>query len=95
LGFTIFKVGSRRVGQVLFTAIPGDHAGARIPHLHAYIGSGQVIIELLPGGDIRLSQAHAESIVGKVTANEVRKVMRTARDHYGILLALWKANQGE
>jgi hypothetical protein len=49
--FCLKVVGSRRVGQVRFRAISGDHPGATIAHLHADIGSGEVIVELLPNGE--------------------------------------------
>jgi hypothetical protein len=86
-------VGSRRIGQVRFRAISGDHGGATVPHLHADIGSGEVIVELLPDGSVRLSHAHSASIRGRVTTRELRIVLTTARDAYEELLDLWKASQ--
>jgi hypothetical protein len=86
-------VGSKRIGQVRFRAISGDHAGANIPHLHSDIGSGEVLIELLPDGTVRLSRAHGEPIRGRVTMNEVRLVLRTARDAFEDLIGLWEASQ--
>jgi hypothetical protein len=85
-------VGSKRIGQVRFRAISGDHAGAAIPHLHADIGSGEVVVELFPDG-VRLSEAHGTPIRGPVTTSELRVVLETARDSYDDLLALWKASQ--
>jgi hypothetical protein len=86
-------VGSVRVGQVRFQAISGDHAGARIPHLHAFVGSGEVVVELLKGGDVRLSAAHGSPVRGVVTAREQRLVLETARDSHKLLVRLWKASQ--
>ena len=86
-------MGSRRIGQVRFRAISGDHAGAAVPHLHADIGSGEVIVELLADGNVRLSQAHGASVRGKVTVRELRVVLQTACEAYQILLDLWKASQ--
>ena len=86
-------MGSRRVGQVRFRAISGDHPGATVPHLHADIGSGEVIIELLPAGAVRLSAAHGDPIRGTVTTHELRIVLETARDAYSDLMNLWKASQ--
>ncbi|MHB1770040.1 MAG: DUF4160 domain-containing protein [Minisyncoccota bacterium] len=86
-------MGSRRFGQVRFRAISGDHVGAPAPHLHADIGGGEVVIELLPGGAVRLSAAHSDPIRGKVTARELRIVLETARDAHSGLMNLWKASQ--
>jgi hypothetical protein len=72
--------------------ISGDHAGSAVPHVHADIGSGEVIVELTAGG-VRLSVAHSDPIRGRVTKNELRIVLRTARDSYQQLLELWKESQ--
>lgn len=85
-------MGSKRIGQVRFRVISGDHAGAAIPHIHADIGGGEVVIELCAGG-VRLSKAHSEPIRGRVTKNEVRIVLRTARDAYDELIELWRDSQ--
>lgn len=86
-------MGSKRVGEVRFQAISGDHAGAAIPHLHAFIGSGEVVVELLLDGDVRLSEAHGAPVRGAVTARELRIALETARDHHETLIILWKASQ--
>jgi hypothetical protein len=95
LGFNVLDVGSKRVGQVRFRAISGDHSGAAIPHLHADIGSGEVVVELLPKGDVRLSRAHGAPIRGTVTARELRVVLETAREAFDDLVTLWKASQAQ
>lgn len=86
-------MGSKRIGQVRFRAISGDHAGAAVPHLHADIGGGEVIVEILPQGTVRLSRAHGDPIRGAVTTRELRIVLLTARDAYDDLLTLWKGSQ--
>ena len=87
------SVGSKRIGQVRFRAISGDHARAAVPHLHADIGSGEVVVELLPDGAVNLSKAHGDPIRGKITVRELRVVLETARDAYEELMSLWKASQ--
>jgi hypothetical protein len=72
--------------------ISGDHAGRAIPHVHADIGSGEVVVELTPAG-VRLSEAHSGAIRGKITKNELRIVLRTARDSYQQLIELWEESQ--
>ncbi|MBC5810034.1 MAG: DUF4160 domain-containing protein [Candidatus Eremiobacteraeota bacterium] len=86
-------MGSKRFGQVRFRAISGDHAGAAIQHLHADIGSGEVVIELLSGGGVRLSSAHGTPIRGKITERELKVVLATAADNHEELEQLWKAGQ--
>ncbi len=85
-------MGSARVGQVRFQAISGDHAGASIPHLHAFIGSGEIIVELVDQ-TARLSLAHGTPIRGAVTRNEVRLVLAAAANAYDRLIDLWKESQ--
>lgn len=86
-------MGSKRFGQVRFRAISGDHAGAEIPHLHADIGSGEVVVEFLSSGIVRVSEAHGEPIRGRVSARELRIVLDTARDAADELVALWEASR--
>lgn len=85
-------MGSKRIGQVRFRVISGDHAGSATPHVHADIGSGEVVVELV-AESVRLSGAHSDPIRGRVTKNELRIVLRTARDSYQQLLELWKESQ--
>ena len=84
-------MGSRRIGQVRFRVISRDHAGA-VPNVHADVGSGEVIVELTPAG-VRLSEAHSGVIRGKIAKNELRIVLRTARDSYQQLIELWEGSQ--
>lgn len=87
------RVGSRRCGQVLFQAISGDHPGAAIPHLHAFIGSGEFVVELLANGDVRRSEAHGVPIRGTLTAREQRIILEEARHNHELLLKLWESSQ--
>jgi hypothetical protein len=64
-----------------------------MPHLHADIGSGEVVIELLADGAVRLSQAHGAPIRGKVTMRELRIVLETASKAHVVLMNLWKEAQ--
>jgi hypothetical protein len=86
-------VGSKRVGEVRFQSFSGDHPGASVPHLHAFIGSGEVVIELPPDGGVRLSQAHGAPIRGTVSVRQQRIVLETARDNHEALIDLWKVSQ--
>jgi hypothetical protein len=85
-------VGSAQFGQVLYAAISGDHVGAQLPHVHAYIGCGEAVIEL-DNGVVRLSTAHGEPIRGYLKKNELRRIIRGAVDNYDALLELWRLSQ--
>ena len=82
-------MGSVRLGQTLFAAISGDHIGGRLPHLHAYTGSGEAVIEL-DDGSVRLSAAHGDPIRGCLKKSEVRRIIREAVTNYDVLMALWR-----
>lgn len=86
-------MGSKRIRGVLFRVFSGEHAGAAVPHVHAKIASGELVVELLPQGDIRLSQAHRSSTRGKITESEKRHVLLVARDAYDELVVLWRMSQ--
>ena len=66
-----------------------------MPHVHAFIGSGEMVVELLTNGDARLSLAHGAPIRGTITSREERTVLRAAKDYHEALMLLWKASQGE
>lgn len=82
---------SRRVGEVLFIAIPCDDSRAELAHLHAAVGEGEVALELLPGGEVCLSAAHGDPIRGTVTPPELKIVLDTARGAHAELVAFSKA----
>ena len=82
-----------RIRGVRFRAIPGDHVGAAIPHLHAYTAGGEMIIELLPWRAVRASQVHVLATRGKVPVSERRRVLRIAQDAYDELIVLWRTSQ--
>jgi hypothetical protein len=86
-------MGSRRIRGVLFRAISGDHAGATVPHVHARIASGEVVIELLQDGEVRSSKAHRSSIRGNISHSEERHVLLIAKDAYDELIVLWRMSQ--
>jgi hypothetical protein len=86
-------MGSRHIRGVRFQAISGDHPGASVPHVHAYVGSGQVLVELLPWGEVRVSKAHRSSIRGIISLSEERHVLLIAKSAYDELMALWRMSQ--
>jgi Domain of unknown function (DUF4160) len=73
-------MGTITVDGVRFHAHSGDH---HPPHVHAKIGAGQVILELIPGDVAVLDSSN-------VTRSELRKVIATARAARPQLEILWK-----
>jgi len=86
-------MGGRRIRGVRFQAYSADHAGAAVPHLHAKIGSGEVIVELLPDGKVRISESHGKPVRGKISSNERHWVLWIAEDAYDDLIILWRRSQ--
>jgi hypothetical protein len=84
-------MGSVRFDGVTFRLYAGDHEGAPIPHAHARFDHGEVIIELLDGAVVRLSNAHRAAVLGDVKRSDVHKALDAAEAAYGLLLAEWKA----
>lgn len=71
----------------------GDHAGSTVPHLHGFVTSGEIIVELLADGSVRLSKAHGSPVRGKATARDQKVVLTTAADNFELLLGLWKESR--
>jgi hypothetical protein len=82
LWYTTLK-GTIRVGEVRFAIYPNDHSPR---HTHAFIGSGFVVIELLPDGVVALSLRRKAR--RGVTDSEVRKALKAAASAYHDLVAL-------
>ena len=86
-------MGSKRIGQVRFQIFSGDHAGAAIPHFHAFIGRGSLAIELMPNGTIRISRVHRKPVTGYLTKRDIQIILATAEAAQKELLALWEASR--
>jgi hypothetical protein len=80
-------MGSVRGRGVLFRVQPRDHADAPIPHVHAWIGCGEVVIELMPDRSVRLSAKHPLPVRGDLKRSEVRKALNQAAEYYDTLIA--------
>jgi uncharacterized protein DUF4160 len=85
-------VSTVRVGAICFKIYPEDHEP---PHAHAFIGSGEVIIDLCPDGSIALARRKTGAIRGRVTRNEVRKALEAAVATYVDLVRAWEAMHDE
>ncbi|HLB08118.1 MAG TPA: DUF4160 domain-containing protein [Gemmatimonadaceae bacterium] len=66
-------------------AYPQDHLRR---HVHAFIGSGEVIVDLRADGSVAL--ADRTDAVFRVTPAEVRKVLKAAAAAFEKLAAAWE-----
>jgi len=82
-------LGTIRIRGIAFRLYAGDHEGAGVPHVHARFDRGEVVIELLGDGSVRLSRAHREAISGVVKRADVRKALDVAERAYDVLLRGW------
>lgn len=78
-------MGTIRVGEVRLSVYSNDHEPR---HAHAEIGSGEVIIDLLDGGNVAL--ANRKNARRNVTDSEVRKALDAANRAYAQLVQLWE-----
>jgi hypothetical protein len=78
-------MGTIRVAGIRFFARPLDHDP---PHVHAFTGSGEVIVELLGNGRVRLSDR--DDAVRGATLSDVKKSLKAAAAAHSMLFDLWK-----
>lgn len=75
-----------RVGEVQFQVWPQDHEPR---HVHAFIGSGEVIVDLRADGSVDLADRE-DAIRGSVKRSEIRKVLQAADKHFHELATKWE-----
>ena len=68
----------------------GDHDPR---HFHAFVGGGEVIIELTSDREAVLAN-RTRSVRGATLA-DVRKALRIATEHFDVLVALWEETHGK
>ena len=78
-------MGAVRFAGIVFIARPLDHTP---PHVHAITGSGEVIIELLGNGSVRLD-LRKDAVRGAKTS-DVRRVLKAANSIHARLVKLWE-----
>lgn len=82
-------MGSKRFGGVLFVTRMGDHDPR---HFHAFVGNGEVIVELT--SDRRVILSERDDAVCGATSSEVRKVISRATEHFDESSELWEKAHG-
>lgn len=77
-----------RVREVLFRVYPQDHTHRAHRHVHGFIGSGAVIVDLLADGSVQLAKRKDAAL--HVTRSDVRKVLMEAAEGFDRLVAAWE-----
>lgn len=75
-----------RVGEITFKIYPQDHHPR---HVHAFVGSGEVIIDLHEDGTVRFANRAGGPIRGHITRSETRKVLVAAASAFDRLAQAW------
>jgi len=84
-------MGSLRFAAVLFCIYSHDHPP---PHVHATYGGIEVILDLLPEGNIEVS-SRAEPVKPRnAKLGDIRRILRVARMHETELRELWRQTHG-
>jgi hypothetical protein len=72
---------------VRFELYPKDH----VPHhAHAFYADGEVIVELLPNGSVRVADRR-DALRGKVKTSDVGHILTMAAEQYEALVQAWEA----
>lgn len=76
-----------RVGAIRFKVYPQDHEPR---HIHAFVGSGEVVLDLRSNGTVALAKRGSGAIRGSVTRTEVRKALDAAAEAFELLAKAWE-----
>jgi hypothetical protein len=83
----LWCVASLRFGNVLFIAYPQDHEPR---HVHGFTGEAEVIIDLGIDGNVAIADRADCIRPGNAKRSDVRKILRTAAEHFEDLVSLWE-----
>jgi hypothetical protein len=86
LGYTRC-VASLRFGNVRFIAYPQDHEPR---HVHGFVEQTEAIVDLTFSGDVMLADRPDCIRPGNAKRSDVRKILRTAAEHFEELVSLWE-----
>ncbi len=84
-------MGSLRFEGILFAAYPMDHDP---PHVHAYYAEVQVIVELLPNGEVEIAKRRDAVRPREHKQSDVQRVLRCAKAHLAELMKAWEEAHG-
>jgi len=80
-------VASLRFGNVLFIAYPQDHEPR---HVHGFTAETEVIVDFDLDGNVALADRPDAIRPGNAKRSDVRRILRSAADHFDDLVSLWE-----
>jgi hypothetical protein len=75
---------------VRFVVYSNDHAPR---HIHGFSGGAEVIVDLLPTGDLALANRQ-DAVRGSANRSDVKRILRIAAEHFDELVGLWERIHG-
>jgi hypothetical protein len=85
-------VSTIRVGAIRFKLYPEDHEPR---HVHAFVGQGEVIVDLRLDGTVALAHRGDGPIRGRVSRSDVRSVLASAVTAFEDLAGAWEMMHDE
>ncbi|HVA26762.1 MAG TPA: DUF4160 domain-containing protein [Candidatus Baltobacteraceae bacterium] len=76
-----------RVGGVRFRIYPQDHEPI---HVHGRYAETVVVVEFLADGTVRIARRKDAILPSNAKRTDVRKVLETAAEYYGEIVAAWE-----
>jgi hypothetical protein len=76
-----------RVGGIRFKVYPQDHEPR---HVQAFVGSGEVVIDLRADGTIVLAGRASGAVRGNMSRSDVKKVLAAAAGAFDRLAKAWE-----
>ncbi|MDQ2865800.1 MAG: DUF4160 domain-containing protein [Candidatus Eremiobacteraeota bacterium] len=79
-----------RIGSVQFRVFPQDHEPV---HVHGRYAETVVVVELLADGTVQKAPRKDAVIPPDAKRSDVRKILKTAAEHYDEIMAAWEQMQ--
>jgi hypothetical protein len=84
-------MGSIRLEGIRFVVYTMDHEPR---HVHGFYAEVEVILDLLPVGDVALAKRKDAVRPGDASRSDVRHVLAVAARHFDELVQLWEKQHG-
>jgi hypothetical protein len=84
-------VGSKTFDGVWFIAYPNDHLP---PHVHGFYAETEVIVDLLPDGNVAKSRRRRSVKPASARLSDVRRILSVAAARWLELNQLWEDARG-
>lgn len=85
-------MGSLTFDGIQFVVYSNDHPPR---HIHGFLSETEVIVDLLPNGDVMLADRKDAIRPRNAKRSDIRKVLLSAAFHFEALVMLWDGVHGE